>query len=379
MKTKMFICIALICAISGSTSFALPPAVETLNDISEVLESGFDVNNICQDGEGNLTVYNAKYDSVLLMNVYRFLINEGGEILEDPRVILTLMGRYDDFKALGDKTGRSHLLAGIFWDTGCDQDEYYDVNSSGNNITEIVSRPPGDLSCCNIISDSIFIATRIGDTLGCWREMDDEFGVEYFQVFRRAPSDTMTELYNLPITLRGFYPTVVDEISENKLLVLADDAWRTRYNYYGNTKANYIASFLIDLDNRSIVNADSGKILDRACYLIPNLNKHISIYRPSALWLDDILLYYFRLPPTEYYKDNVNDTLCILIFDKKGKRINTADEEDPVIVYKSVDRFGSTEQLIPLLIVTADNKWKRKFGLISFRDFPKIYIDLGVE
>lgn len=379
MRKQISLYAGIIILILCSNSYCLPPSLVSLNDLIDTGEYQFGFRSIIQDGANNLIVYFTKYDSTMLMNVYRFRINTAGEVIEDPHVILPLIGMYDDFKVMGDKDGRSYLIAGFFMSNSCDWDAAYEVDPSGEKVTSVATRPPGDLSCSNILYDSIFIATRIGDREGCWNEIDYNTGVLYLQVFWKNPSDSATNLINLPILIPGFYPVIIQPTSEDKILVIADDAWRTRYYYYNkkSLEAKNFASYIIDLDDQTITNPDSGGIIARSHFKVPGLYEGISIYGPSSIWVNDKLLYYFRLPPYEYYEGNVNDTLCILIFDKNGKRIDTGDEDVPVVAYKSVDRFGSTEQLIPLLIRTADKKWKRKFGLISFKDFPWIYIDLG--
>ena len=377
MRIKMLINIGLINVIICSVSYGLPPSLITLNNIADMVNYRIGVDDIYLDGNNNLVGYFTNYDSVLVMNIYRFQINIDGEIIEVPHVIYSVMGRYDDFKVRGEKTGRSHLLVGIFGDTSCDWDAYYTVDSSGKYVAEIASLPPGDLSCSNIISDSIFIAARIGDMLGCWREIDDYYGEQYFQVFRRAPRDTNTNLINLPIVNPGFYPTALEITSENKILVIADDSWRTRYNYYGKTKAEIFSSFIVDLNDKTIINSDSGNIVDRANYIIPNFNKSIFIYGPSTIWMGDSLLYYFRMTPLDYYKDNVSDKLCILIFDKNGNNLKTDKGNIAKIIYKNINVFGRTEKIIPWIEKSGSKITKVKFGVISFKDFPNIYIDPG--
>ena len=288
---------------------------------------------------------------------------------------------YDDFKVIGDRHGRSHLIAGFFMSNSCDWDAAYEIDPPGNSVIKVVSRPPGDLSCCNIISDSVFVAARIGDEEGCWNEMDYNSGDLYFQIIRSFPSDTIATLTNLPLLNPGFYPTAIEEIQENILLAIAEDVQRSRYFYYGEEQIeaeNYV-SYILDIENHNIVAVDSGNIFERAGYIIPNFARSIAIYGPSSIWVGNKLLYYFRLFPFEYYEGNVNDSLCVLIFDKNGKKAEMAEVEGPKFLYKEINVFDSTERLIPILTKTAERNWKYKFGLVSFRDFPQIYIDLGEE
>ena len=384
MKTKLLIFMVLTNTFFGTIVFCLPPSLRTLNNAADMTGKSIDIDNVILDEDGNLTVYYAKYDTILVMSIYRFKIKSDGEIVEYPHIVHSLEGRFDDFKALGDKSGYTHLLIGVFYGQGCDYDEYYILDPSAIDISKVSSNPPGDLTCCNFMSDSIFVATRTGDMLGCWREFegdyDEKYDKEYLQVFLRFPGDTSTSLFNFPVDYPCCYPTIVEITPENKILIIADDVWRTRYYYFRDRiGAENFASYLINLDDQSITNPDSGNIMAQANFKIPNFARNISIYGPSAIWLNDKLLYYFRKSPCEYYEGNVNDSLCILIFDKNGKSVKASGAESAEIIYKNIDEFTSMEKLIPIMEKTADKKWKHRFGLISFKDFPQIYIDLGEE
>ncbi len=120
----------------------------------------------------------------------------------------------------------------------------------------------------------------------------------------------------------------------------------------------------IEIDNSSIL-------------AIPNFQSNIYITQPSTLWLGDSLLFYYRCFPVDYYHEDVDDSLRIILFDSNGNQLEWRENPKVNIFYDNVNQIGSREKLISWFVRSGERITKIKFGLISFRDFPEICIDLG--
>ena len=114
-----------------------------------------------------------------------------------------------------------------------------------------------------------------------------------------------------------------------------------------------------------------------------DLKSDIIIDVPHSIWRGDTLLIYMRIPPTSYYHNRiVKDSLIVMAFNRNGNRIDLEGLEGNRIIYKKIDKMTGSERLIDYRTGTREGfkiNWKYSFGLISFKDFPNIYIDLGEE
>ena len=71
-----------------------------------------------------------------------------------------------------------------------------------------------------------------------------------------------------------------------------------------------------------------------------------------------------------------------MAFDRNGNRLNIDEHNNTGIKYKEISDLNRGEELINYRSGTREGfkiQWKHKFGLVSFKDFPQIYIDLGEE
>ena len=368
MKSLTNTLIVMAFWLIADIAYSLPPSISALNIIADSLEKHLQVENIHIDIENNIFGYFGRYDKEAVMNVYGFQIDSDGEVIEEPHLLFSQRGPFTGLNVIGDNYGNLHMVINVFSEN--EWDGYFKLDRAGNRLHSVW--PNCRLSCRNILSDSIFISFRIAyDYEFEWIE-DNVVNDMFYKFNFKNPADSAFTHVQIPFIELGCYAPILEITPENEVLIILSNYETT--GYYDFKYPTKFASFIADLDGQELSKINKGDIGENASYIYDPINLNIGIDGTSTIWLGDSLLFYSRMSTNREEDSGTSDSLYVIIFDKDGNILKSDEKTHLKITYKSIDTIGTTEKLITYWVVRSG---KYKFGLISFADFPNIYLDFG--
>jgi hypothetical protein len=368
MKTKTLICITLIKVILGSVSFALPPSVERLNEFIDSNDKRSGTFGTYIDSDFNIHAFYLDYPAGQVNELYYLRVDSTGNEFYRPKLVCSDSALLHDLLVLQDNRGYFHITAA---------DYYFQTDSDGNFIEKLAPVPYGTLNAQAIYNDSIFMTFRRDNLRGCGASFEEDY--ELFWLFLLNKSGRKLEIRNFPIEEPDYFSPILEKLADNKYLVVLSLV-PGPFNEFTQFRFH---SFVADLDSSYITSHFSGNMINNGNLLYADFKKEILINGPSTLRKGDTLYYFMRVPPkSNNFNRIVKDPLMVMAFDKMGNKINIEGLENAKIIYENIDQFDGTEQLINCRTGSREGykiNWQYKFGLISFKDFPLIYIDMGED
>jgi len=221
------------------------------------------------------------------------------------------------------------------------------------------------------------MAFRRDNLHGCVASFEEDHELFWLFLFNRVGK--RFDIVNFPIKSSDYYNPLIERLTDNKYLIITYIA----PNPLNDHRLFKFHPFVADLDSGKIANHFLGDMIDSGNSIYGDFNSNLIINGLHSIWLGDTLFCYMRIPPTSYFHHRiVKDSLVVMAFDRSGNKINLKRVINQKILYINIEQLDGTVQLVNCRSGTRKGykiNWKYKFGLISFKDFPRIYIDLGEE
>jgi hypothetical protein len=151
--------------------------------------------------------------------------------------------------------------------------------------------------------------------------------------------------------------------------------------YMGRT---LIRALIIDLESRSVVDAEILDVRESASILYYNKLQNISYFQNHIFPVGDKIAYLCGLPSLALpYVPS--DSMCVVLFDFQGKLIKGERKESYAMETTVIRSFDVCDFLImnnrdPFGDYRSKGENRLSlYGLMSLRDFPRIIVDPGVE
>ena len=370
-STLIFILYGLIALSKVS---ALPPSVKSLNEWLILDDKNTLMVGTCVGDNRSIHVCYFDISAGYPYGLYYMRIDSSGQEIVGPKLVHVDSTLLDFPMVIVDKLGNIHITArrvGL----DCVEDYYIMLDKTGDFLTGFEPRPAGILSTRVIKEDSLFVAFRTGDLKGCGASIE-EIREQYWLFLQKSPHSPFSVI-NLPFQYPNYHDSEMRVLPSGDLFivsVMAPDS-------HDRNRPFRFHSFLAAPEEDSTSNHLYGEMRDNCYGIFENLNKDILLEGGRIVRLGDSTAYYMRVPPTDYYFDEiVLDSIIVVLFDKHGNIIKGNDTDGPRIEYRNIDFFGETEQLIEFgprvrhgTVIRAESH----FGLVSFKEFPHIIIDVG--
>ena len=369
--------LTLVTIFPIETIFSLPPQIKSVNEFMKSndlkrtgdLISG-SINNrgvfqICFTRIENKRFFPLKYKS----------FNSDGSVKVNEKTLLSCgsISRFSNYRCMSDKEGNLHV-------TFLDQRKGYKysyilVDSLGTVLKEVELGDLITIADMNFLSDGSIIINGI--KMGV--NIPDLF--EIFYIIHRDLKDYQIIEIKSPTTTQDTpnYGTSLYPVNDSLVLLLT-----TRYNY---DTGDWLALITyVNLLRKKIERFQKIPVRNIASAFYGGFDKDINPGLHSFIYLGDTLVYWNRMPKNGPMtkEDNFDipstDSIFVILLDKEGKLLT----KDPPI-YRTI-KLGILDNLDSKSVLCWSNGYPyfravRKngyspFGILSFRNFPEIILDI---
>jgi hypothetical protein len=382
IRSKMIIYAILIFCCLISTGLGLPPKIQRVNDFikNHSYLSTKNFSFLCtmdQSFNANL-IYFQPNEIGNRASLYFVSFNPAGNVRIVPKEVLAEGWNHSldesESRIISDFNGNTHLLLRKMLDFERMEYTYIMIDSIGD-IQKNVSIERGlYLSRFCVLPNGNIIAQGTIRGIGADKQQYNliyvlEKGSSSFSSFQVEVAD-----YGYPIPNIGadIYP--LD--NENILLL--------RLYSSSISKAKELHRTIINLPTKRIINTESIDAREHASIINTNMMLYLWYGGTHFITIGDTIAYQFMLFPNN--GGDISDySMGVIYLDSKG---NFIDIDQKHILTMTTGNLLSSNQYDFLIrnnrnifggVITTPEYKLSLYGLISFRDFPQIIIDTGLE
>jgi hypothetical protein len=357
-------------------ALALPPQIDAANNMikgNESLSSLYDISNGYIDKDGNFHLcFEDKESEYGRIIRYSSFGPDGQEVI-DTKMPLRCDLYYCsfDFNMLSDQNHNLHIIYQEATHSGY---EYIMLDDKGKAVKQLKI---GDHS---VIPGKMRIMPDGRLLIAAMRYI--KHGNKYDVFFSLAPNAEKfdTVMIQMPQTndynddqMAEFYP-----LDNNRILMVYPVI--NRLDGPPQWREAFLRKTIFNLKSREVEDFQYYPLRDSVNVIYTGIRPDIMFEGSVLAEMGDTLALMAYAPSIDIRSDTLQDSVCVLLFDKKGNLIPQKNLEYRKILYQNLDKTAPGDILIrenaagP--IQNRKMNWLSLFGLFSLRNYPDLIIDL---